>query len=180
MACTVDFVPEGLPFCYLGLSYLYPSLLWTRTFLIVACRVCFYSLSSLPLLGYDRVFCIHEVLSRMDKFSHKLRFFFINLWINRSELTPLWNATNNSLSSTSSTVRASLLKRVMKDRRLSFFPCSMVNKLDEERLCLCPPMKLLTNNLLNSLKELTEFGGILLKYTRAFKGGWKGSAHYLI
>ena len=82
--------------------------------------------------------------------------------MNRSELTPLWNAANNSLSSTSSTVRASLLKRVMKDRRLSFSPCSMVNRLDVERLCLYPPMKLLINNLLNSSKELTEFGCIVV------------------
>ena len=29
------------------------------------------------------------------------------------------------------------------------------------------PIKLLTNNLLNSLKELTELGGILLNHTRA-------------
>ena len=86
--------------------------------------------------------------------------------MNRWELIPLWNAANNSLSSTSSTVRASLLKRVMKDRGLSFSPCSMVNRLDEERLCLYPPMKLLTNNLLNSSKELTKFGGILLNHTR--------------
>ena len=42
----------------------------------------------------------------------------------------------------------------------------MVNKLDEERLYLCPPMKLLTNNLLNSSKELTEFEGILLNQNR--------------
>ena len=55
----------------------------------------------------------------------------------------------------------------MNDRRLSFSPYFMVNKLDEERLCLCPPMELLTNNLLNSSKELTEFGGILLNHTRA-------------
>ena len=55
----------------------------------------------------------------------------------------------------------------MNDRRLSFSLCSMVNKLDEERLCLCPPMKLLTNSLLNSSKELTEFGGILLNQTLA-------------
>ena len=89
-----------------------------------------------------------------------------NLWMNRSELTPLWNAASNSLSSTSFTVRASLLKRVIKDHRLSFSHCSMVNKLDKERLCLCPSMKLLTNNLLNSSKELTEFNGILLNYTR--------------
>ena len=55
----------------------------------------------------------------------------------------------------------------MKDRRLSFSPCSMVNKLDEERLYLYPPMKLLTNNVLNSSKKLTEFRGILLNHTCA-------------
>ena len=87
--------------------------------------------------------------------------------MNKSELTPLWKATKSSLSSTSSTVRASLLNRVMKERRLSFSLCSMVNRLDEERLCLCPPMKLLTNNLLNSSKQLTVFGGILLNHSRA-------------
>ena len=43
----------------------------------------------------------------------------------------------------------------------------MVSRLDEERLCLCPPIKLLTNNLLNSSKELTKLGGILLNHTRA-------------
>ena len=83
-----------------------------------------------------------------------------------SELTPLWNAASNSLSSTSSTVRASRLKQVIKDRILSFFPCSMVNRLDEKRLCLYPLVKLLTNNLLNSSKQLTELGGILLNHTR--------------
>ena len=41
--------------------------------------VCFHSLSSLPLLGYDRVFCIHKVLGRMDEFSHGLRLFLIKL-----------------------------------------------------------------------------------------------------
>ena len=85
----------------------------------------------------------------------------------RSKLTPLWNAASSNLSSTSSIVRASQLKRVIKDRRLSFSPCSIVNRLDEERLCLYPPIKLLTNNLLNSSKELTELGSILLNHTRA-------------
>ena len=85
--------------------------------------------------------------------------------MNKSELTPLWKAANNNLLSISSTIRVSLLKRVMKDRKLSFSPCSMVSKLDEERLCLCPPMKLLTNSLLNSSKELTVFEGILLNHT---------------
>ena len=41
----------------------------------------------------------------------------------------------------------------------------MINRLDEEHLCLCPPMKLLTNNLLNFSKKLTVFGGILLNRT---------------
>ena len=87
--------------------------------------------------------------------------------MNRLELTPLWKAANNNLSSILSTIRASLLKQVMKDLKLSFSPCSMVNRLGEERLCLCPPMKLLTNNLLNSSKEPTVLGGILLNHTHA-------------
>ena len=87
--------------------------------------------------------------------------------MNKSEFTPLWKAAKKRLSSTLSTLRASLLKRVTNNRRISLSPCSMVNKLDEERLCLCPPMKILTNNLLKSLKELTKFGGILLNQTYA-------------
>ena len=86
--------------------------------------------------------------------------------MNKSELTSLWKATKSNLSSTSSTVKASLLNRVMKERGLSFSPYSIVNKLDEERLCLCPPIKLLTNNLLNSSKEFTVLRGILLNHTR--------------
>ena len=87
--------------------------------------------------------------------------------MNKSELTPLWKAANNSLSSISSTVRASLLKRVIKDRKFSFSLCSIVNKLDEECLCLCPLIKQLTNSLLNSSKEPTVLGGILLNHTHA-------------
>ena len=41
----------------------------------------------------------------------------------------------------------------------------MSNRLDEECLCLYPLIKLLTNSLLNSLKELTVFVGILLNHT---------------
>ena len=93
--------------------------------------------------------------------------FSYSLWMNKSKLTPLWKAAKSNLSSTSSTVKASLLNRVMKKRRLSFAPCSMVYRLDEECLCLCLLMKLLTNNLLNSSKELTVLGGILLNHTRA-------------
>ena len=87
--------------------------------------------------------------------------------MNKSELNPLWKACNNNLSSVSSTVKTSLLKRVMKDHKLSFSPYSMVNRLDEECLCLCPPIKLLKNSLLNSSKELRVFGGILLNHTHA-------------
>ena len=87
--------------------------------------------------------------------------------MNKSELTPLWKAAKSNLSSTSSTVKASLLNQVMKERRLSFSPYSIVSRLDEEHLCLCLPIKLLTNNLLNSSKELTVLGGILLNHTRA-------------
>ena len=100
--------------------------------------------------------------------------------MNKSELTPIWKATNSNLSSISSTVRASLLKRVIKDHKLSFSPCSMENRLEEERLCLCPPIKLLTNNLLNSLKELTVLGGILLNLTHAGPLRVVGNALHII
>ena len=52
--------------------------------------------------------------------------------------------------------------------------------LDEERLCLCPPIKLLTNNLLNSSKELTVLGGILLNHTRASPLRVVGKALHII
>ena len=100
--------------------------------------------------------------------------------MNKSELTLLWKAANNNLSSISSTVRVFLLKRVMKDHKLSFSPYSMVNRLDEERLCLCPPIKLLTNSLLNSSKEPTIFEGILLNYTHAGPLGVVGKALHII
>ena len=85
--------------------------------------------------------------------------------MNKSELTPLWKVANINLSSISSTVKASLLKRLMEDRKLLFSPCSIVSRLGEERLCLYPPIKLLTNNLLNSSKKPTVFRGILLNHT---------------
>ena len=100
--------------------------------------------------------------------------------MNKSELTSLWKAAKSNLSSTSSTVKASLLNRVMKECRLSFSPCSMVNRLDEDRLCLCPPMKLLTNNLLNSSKELTVLRGILLNHTRTSPLRVVGKALHII
>ena len=49
--------------------------------------------------------------------------------------------------------------------KLSFSPCSMFNRLDEECFYLCPPTKLLTNNLLNSWKEVMVFGGSLLNHS---------------
>ena len=100
--------------------------------------------------------------------------------MNKSELTPLWKAANSNLSSISSTVKASLLKWVMKDRKLSLSPCFIVSKLDEECLYLWPPMKLLTNNLLNFWKELTVFGGILLKHTCASPLRVVGKALHII
>ena len=100
--------------------------------------------------------------------------------MNKSELTSLWKAANNNLSSISYTIRASFLKQVIKDRKLSFSPCSMVNRLDKERLCLCPPIKLLTNSLLNSSKELTVFGGILLNHTCASPLRVVGKALHMI
>ena len=38
------------------------GLLWTRTLFKMAWEICFHSFSSLPLLGYDCILCIHETL----------------------------------------------------------------------------------------------------------------------
>ena len=68
----------------------------------------------------------------------------------------------------------------MKNCKLSFSPYSMVNRSDEERFCLYPPIKLLTNNLLNSSKEPTIFRGILLNHTRAGSLSVVGKALHII
>ena len=87
--------------------------------------------------------------------------------MNNSKLTPLYKIAKRILPSISSTNRASLLKRLMKEHRLSFSHCSMLNKLNEERFCLCLPMKLLTNNLLNSWNEVMLFGSNFPNHTLA-------------
>ena len=96
--------------------------------------------------------------------------------MNKSELTPLWKVTNNNLSPISTTVRASLLKQVIKDRKLSFYPYSMVNRLDEERLCLCPLMKFLTNSLLERTHRVGRYF-IEPHSCRSFKGCREGLTH---
>ena len=68
----------------------------------------------------------------------------------------------------------------MKVRRLSFSPYSMFSKLDEERLCLWPLMKLLMNNLLNSWNEVMVFGGSLPNYTLAGPFNLVGKALHMI
>ena len=56
----------------------------------------------------------------------------------------------------------------------------MVNRLDKERLCLCPPIKLLMNNLLNSSNGPIMFGGILLNHTHAGPLRMVGKALHII
>ena len=101
--------------------------------------------------------------------------------MNKSELTPLWKAANNNLLSISSTVTASLLKRVMKDRKLSFSLCSMVSRLDEEF------MPLSSNEIVD--KQFTQFFEGTHRIRRylaepylcwSFEGSREGLAHNLI
>ena len=53
--------------------------LWTKTLLRMVWEICFHSLNSLPFLSYNCVFCIHEVLGRIDEFNHGLRLLLIKL-----------------------------------------------------------------------------------------------------
>ena len=68
----------------------------------------------------------------------------------------------------------------MKVRRLSFSPYSMFTKLDEERLCLWPLTKLLSNNLLNSWNEVMVFGGSLPNHTLTGPFNMVGKALHMI
>ena len=56
----------------------------------------------------------------------------------------------------------------------------MFSRLDEERLCLWPPTKLLANSLLNSWNEVIAFGGSLPNYTLARPFSVIGKALYMI
>ena len=56
----------------------------------------------------------------------------------------------------------------------------MLNKLDEERFYLCPPTKLLTNNLLNFRNEVIVFGGNLPNHTLARPFNVIGKALHMI
>ena len=89
MACTTDYVLKGLLSYCLGLSFLRTSLFWTRSLVGMAYRIRLRSFGSLSLLGYDRVFCIHEVLSRMDEFYHGLGLFFVKLVDEKIEINPI-------------------------------------------------------------------------------------------
>ena len=77
MACIANFVLKGLLSYCLDLSFL-PHVPFLDEVLVgMVYRIRLRSFSSFSLLGYDRVFCIHEVLSRMDKFCDGLGLFFI-------------------------------------------------------------------------------------------------------
>ena len=65
----------------------------------------------------------------------------------------------------SSIKRASLLNRVTYDLKLSLSHCLVFNKLAEDFLYLCMPMKCETKCPLNSLKVKTVLGVILLNHT---------------
>ena len=71
---------------------------------------------------------------------------------NSPDYSPLVNTVTKTLSSASSIKRASLLKRVTYDLRLSFSCCLMFNRLVKDLLYLCPPIKWVTKCPLNSLK----------------------------
>ena len=85
-----------------------------------------------------------------------------------------------TLLSISSTNKASLLKQLMKARRLSFSPCFLFSKLDEECLGLWPLTKLLSNNLLNSWNEVMVLGGSLPNHTLVGTFNVVGKALHMI
>ena len=55
------------------------GILWTRALFRMIWELRFHSLWSLPLLGNDRIFCIHEILGWIDEFNHGPWFLIIEL-----------------------------------------------------------------------------------------------------
>ena len=76
MACTADFMLKGLLSYCLGLSFLLHVPFLDEVF----GQYCVQD---------DRVFCIHEVLSRMDEFCHGLRLFFVKLVDEKIGINPI-------------------------------------------------------------------------------------------
>ena len=80
---------------------------------------------------------------------------------------PLVKVVTRTLSFASLIKRATLLKWITYDLRLSSSHCLMFSMAAEDLLCLCPPMKCVTKCPLNSLKVETMFGVSLLNHTLA-------------
>ena len=85
-----------------------------------------------------------------------------------------------TLLSASSIRKATLLKRVTYDLRLSSSHCVMLSMAAEDLLCIYPPMKCMTKCLLNSLKVETVFEVSLLNHTLASPFSVVGKALHMI
>ena len=89
---------------------------------------------------------------------------------------PLVKVVTRTLSSASSIKKASLLKWVTYDLRLSSSCCLMFSMAVEDLLCLQPPMKCVTKCPLNSLNVETVFQVSLLNHTLASPFSMVGKA----
>ena len=90
------------------------------------------------------------------------------------------NTVTRTLSSDSSIKRASLLKWVTHDLRLSSYHCLMFNRLIEDLLYLCPSIKWVTKCSLNSLKVAMVLGASLLNHTFAGSLSVVGNTMHII
>ena len=99
---------------------------------------------------------------------------------NPSRFSPLVKAVTRTLSSTSSIRKASLLKWVTYDFRLSPSRCLMFSMAAEDRLYLYPSMKRVTKCPFNFLKVETVFGVSLLNHTLTGPFSLVGNALHII
>ena len=93
---------------------------------------------------------------------------------------PLVKVVTRTLSLASLIKRATLLKWITYDLRLSSSHCLMFSMATEDLLCLCPPMKCVTKCPLNSLKVETVFGVSLLNHILAGPSSVVGKALQII
>ena len=100
--------------------------------------------------------------------------------MNSPDCNQLVNAVTGTLLLASSIKMASLLKRVTYDLKLSSSRCLMFNRLIEDFLYLCLPIKWVTKCPLNSLKVGTVLRVSLLNHTFAGPLSVVGNAFHII
>ena len=117
--------------------------------------------------GYYHVFSVYVLRGFVQHLGHCLWANFIEGKKKLPGRNPQVKIVTRTLPLALSIKKASLLKWVTYDLKLSSSHYVMLSMVAEDLLCLCPLMKCMTKCPLNSLKMETVFGVSLLNHTLA-------------